>query len=155
MLKTLNISHRISSAYHPESQGSLERFHQTMKAMLRRYCMDTGKDWDEGIPLVLFAAREAVQDSLGFSPADLVFGHTVRGPLKMLKENILDHESSVKTTVLDYVSKFRDRLYSLSAINSTFFLKVGLLAPLYLNASVSGLCRDIWRGRGSSIKGAH
>ncbi len=111
VLKTLNISHRISSAYHPESQGSLERFHQTMKAMLRRYCMDTGKDWDEGIPLVLFAAREAVQDSLGFSPADLVFGHTVRGPLKMLKENILDHESSVKTTVLDYVSKFRDRLH--------------------------------------------
>ncbi len=40
------------------------------------------------VPLVLFAVREAVQESLGFSPAELVFGHTVRGPLKMLKENI-------------------------------------------------------------------
>lgn len=53
--------------------------------MLQKYCLDTGKDWDEGVPLVLFAVREDMKESLGFSPADLVFGHTVRGPLKMLK----------------------------------------------------------------------
>ncbi len=94
VLTTLNISHRVASAYHPESQGALERFHQTLKAMLRKYCRDTDKDWDEGVPLVLFAVREAVQESLGFSPAELVFGHTVRGPLKMLKENILSFDSS-------------------------------------------------------------
>ncbi len=95
VLKTLKISHRISSGYHPESQGALERFHQTLKAMLRKYCMDAGNDWDEGIPLVLFAVREAVQGSLGFSPMDLVFGHSVRGPLKMVKEDILYLETSV------------------------------------------------------------
>ncbi|XP_067261173.1 uncharacterized protein [Chanodichthys erythropterus] len=111
VLTTLNVSHQTSSAFHPESQGALERFHQTLKAMLRRYCMDTGKDWDEGIPLLLFAVREAVQDSLGFSPADLVFGHTVRGPLKMLKEDLLSCEPSTKIPVLDYVSKFRERLH--------------------------------------------
>lgn len=123
VLKTLNISHRISSAYHPESQGALEWFHQTMKAMLRRYCMDTSKDWDEGIPLVLFAAREAVQDSLGFSPADLVFGHTVRGPLKMLKEDILASQSSATTTVLDYMSKFRERLHKACTMARESLLK--------------------------------
>ncbi len=73
--------------------------------------MDTGKDWDEGTHLVLFAVREAVQDSLGFSPADLVFGHSVRGPLKMFKEDMLSVETSVKTNVLDYVSKFREQLH--------------------------------------------
>ncbi len=92
-------------------QKALERFHQTLKAMLRKYCMDTVKDWDEGTPLVLFAVRVAVQDSLGFSPADLVFGHSVRGPLKMLKEDMLSVETSVKMNVLDYVSKFRERLH--------------------------------------------
>lgn len=111
VLTTLNISHRVASAYHPESQGALERFHQTLKAMLRKYCMDTGKDWDEGVPLVLFAAREAVQESLGFSPAELVFGHTVRGPLKLFKEKIMSFDSSPKMNVLDYVSKFRERLH--------------------------------------------
>ena len=54
--------------------------------MIRSYCFDTEKDWDEGIHLLLFAVRESVQESLGFSPFELVFGHTVRGPLKLLKE---------------------------------------------------------------------
>ncbi len=40
-LKFLSIAHRVSSAYHPESQGAIERFHQTLKAMLRKYCMET------------------------------------------------------------------------------------------------------------------
>ncbi len=30
------------------------------------------------------AAREAAQESTGFSPNDLVFGHDVRGPLSVL-----------------------------------------------------------------------
>ena len=30
-----------SSAYHPKSQGALERFHQTLKNMIRAYCTDT------------------------------------------------------------------------------------------------------------------
>ena len=32
------------------------------------------------------SAREVVQESLGFSPAELVFGHTLRGPLKAFQE---------------------------------------------------------------------
>ena len=49
--------------------------------MIRSYCFDTEKVWDEGIHLLLFAVRESVQESLGFSLLELVFGHTVRGPL--------------------------------------------------------------------------
>lgn len=116
VLRTLGISHQHSSAYHSESQGALERFHQTLKSMLRKYAMDTEKDWDEGVPLVLFAVRETVQESLGFSPAELVFGHTVRGPLKVLKENILNPDSSTKCNVLDFVSRFRERLHSVCSL---------------------------------------
>ena len=54
----LGIKQYKSSAYHPESQGALERFHQTLKNMIRSYCFDTEKDWDEGIHLLLFAVRE-------------------------------------------------------------------------------------------------
>ena len=85
----LGIKQDRSSAYHPESQGALERFHQTLKNMIRSYCFDTENDWDESIHLLLFAVRESVQESRGFSPFELVFGHTVRGPLKLLKEEFL------------------------------------------------------------------
>ena len=78
-----------SSAYHPQSQGALERFHQTLKTMLRKYCFENGKDWDRGVLLVLFAARESVQESLRFSPFELIFGHSVRGPLKLIKKRWL------------------------------------------------------------------
>nr|XP_040019042.1 uncharacterized protein LOC120809370 isoform X2 [Gasterosteus aculeatus aculeatus] len=109
-LKALGVAHVVASAYHPESQGALERWHQTLKSALRKYCTETGKEWDDGVPLVLFAVREARQDSLGFSPAELVFGHDVRGPLKMLKEEFLDRGLSAKTNVLELVSRTRERL---------------------------------------------
>ena len=73
----------------PQSQGDLERWHQTLKNMMRMYCFETEKDWDDGIHLLLFAARESLQESLGFSPIELVFEHIVRALLKLPKENLL------------------------------------------------------------------
>ncbi|KAJ8032404.1 hypothetical protein HOLleu_25921 [Holothuria leucospilota] len=110
MLYELGIDQIKSSAYHPESQGALERFHQTLKNMLKTYCHDNERDWDEGIPFVMFAARESIQESLGFSPFELVFGHTVRGPLKLLKEKWLS-DPGEDIHLLDYVSRFKDRLH--------------------------------------------
>ena len=108
-MRELGIKQYRSSAYHPESQGALERFHQTSKNMIRSYCFDTEKDWDEGIHLLLFAVRESVQESLGFSPFELVFGHSVRGPLKLLKEKFLSNDET-PLNLLQYVSDFRNGL---------------------------------------------
>ena len=59
---------------------------------MRSYCLQENTDWDECIPLLLFAAQEAVHKSLGFSPFELVFWHTPWGPLKLLKERWLSDE---------------------------------------------------------------
>uniref|UniRef100_A0A669CLV6 Gypsy retrotransposon integrase-like protein 1 n=1 Tax=Oreochromis niloticus TaxID=8128 RepID=A0A669CLV6_ORENI len=107
-LISLGISYSVSSAYHPESQGALERWHQMLKAMLKKYCHDTGRSWDEDVPFVLFAIRDAKQGSLGFSPAALVFGCDVRGPLKVLKEGFLGG-GVPKTDMTDFVKTCRDR----------------------------------------------
>ncbi|XP_063436098.1 uncharacterized protein LOC134717538 [Mytilus trossulus] len=71
----LGIAQFRSSAYHPESQGALERFHQTFKNMIRTFCLQFDRDWDDGVHFLLFAVREAVQESFGFSPFELAFGH--------------------------------------------------------------------------------
>ena len=52
----------------------------------------------------------SVQESLGFSLFELVFGHAVRGPLLLLKEKWLD-EDPEKISVLKYVATFKDRLF--------------------------------------------
>ena len=110
VMNQLGIKQYKSSAYHPESQGALERFHQTLKTMIKMYCIENSRDWDEGVHLLLFAVRESVQESLGFSPFELVFGHAVRGPLLLLKEKWLD-EDPEKISVLKYVATFKDRLF--------------------------------------------
>ena len=97
-------------ANHPESQGNLERFSQSLNSRMKKICYQYHKDWDEGVHLVLFAARESVQDSLGFTLFELVFGHTVRGPLKAVKEKWLSE--ATKETLLEYVAKFKGKLSS-------------------------------------------
>ena len=74
--------------------------------MMRIYCFETEKDWDEGIHLLLLAACESVQESLGFQ---LVFGHTVRGP-QLLKERLLP-SSTESINLLQYVSDIRTKLF--------------------------------------------
>lgn len=76
VLQQLKVKHNVSSAYHAQSQGALERFHQTLKSLLRSYCVELNQDWEEGLPWLLLAEREVVQDSTGFIPNDLVFGHS-------------------------------------------------------------------------------
>ena len=53
VVNELGIRQYNSSAYHPESQGALERCHHTLKNMMTIYCFETEKDWDEGIHLLL------------------------------------------------------------------------------------------------------
>ena len=57
VMQELGITQYKSSAY----QGALERWHQTLKTMMRLFCFETEKDWEEGIFLLLFAAPESVQ----------------------------------------------------------------------------------------------
>ena len=94
-----------SSANHPQSQGAIERFHQTLKRMMRSYCSDNRREFHEAIPLLLFTARELVQETLGISQFKLVFGHGVCGPLKILKESWLAVNDDF-VNLLEYVTIF-------------------------------------------------
>ena len=64
VMHELGITQYKSSPYHPESQGALERFYQTLKNMIRSYCFDIEKDWDESIHLALFALENLFRSLL-------------------------------------------------------------------------------------------
>ena len=46
--------------------------------MIRAYCPDTQNEWDKGVPLLLFAIRDSVQEALGFTSFELVLWHALR-----------------------------------------------------------------------------
>ena len=66
VMHELGIKQYRSSAYPPESQSALERFHQTLKNMIKSYCFETEKYWDKSIHLLLFAVRESVHGVVGW-----------------------------------------------------------------------------------------
>ena len=109
VLAELGVEHVTSSAYHPQSQGCLERFHQTLKQVLGKYCHENGTTWDDHLDWLLFAYRESLQESLGFSPFEVLYGRNVRGPLKVLKEKWFESQSQ-PVTVQEYVSSLMDKL---------------------------------------------
>ena len=107
IVSTMGIKQHLSSVYHPASQGALERWHQTMKSMLTKYCIETEKDWDKDLPLVLYAIRSTRQESLGYSSNEMLFGRDVRGPLKLSQGSWIDEETE---ELCEYVKKVRERL---------------------------------------------
>lgn len=109
--RLLSIKQLTTTPYNPACNGLVERFNGTLKTMLKKLCVEKPKHWDRYIDPLLFAYREAPQDSLGFSPFELLYGRTVRGPLCILKE-LWTNESQtdeVRTTY-EYVVDLRNRL---------------------------------------------
>ena len=63
-----------TTAYHPQTDGLVERFNCTLTDMLSKKVLRSGKDWDVQLPYVLFAYRTSAQHSTGESPFYLLYG---------------------------------------------------------------------------------
>lgn len=59
------------------------------KSIIKTYCVSYSTDLDVEIPFLLFAVRDSVNEATGCSPFELVYGHQVSGPLKIVKEQLL------------------------------------------------------------------
>ena len=81
--RLMSVKQLHTTPYHPICNGLVEKFNGTLKRMLRRMCNERPRDWDRFMPALLFAYRETPQESLGYSPVQLIY---VRGPLTILKE---------------------------------------------------------------------
>src|SRR6218665_801954 len=71
VLRECNVKHIKASVNHPQTNGSLERFHRCLKNMLKAVLHDNpNASWEEVLPWVLFAYREVPVQGLGFSACD-------------------------------------------------------------------------------------
>ena len=110
-LKQLNINSVYASAYHPQTNGALERIHQTIKSLLRKYVNETNKDWDEGMDLLMYILRSVPNESTGISPFELMFGRKPRTNLSMVKENLLNKTfEDQQASVFQYLNKLKEKL---------------------------------------------
>jgi cleavage and polyadenylation specificity factor subunit 1 len=72
LCELLQIKHVKTTAYHPQSNGVLERVHRSLKAALKARA--AGTRWSRELPWVLLGLRTAPRDSTGESAAEHVYG---------------------------------------------------------------------------------
>ena len=77
----LGTHHKMSSAYHPQTDGQTERMNQTLECMLRHYINPTQTNWDELLPLAEFAMNNAHNASVDNTPFFLNYGMHPRCPV--------------------------------------------------------------------------
>jgi hypothetical protein len=97
-----------SSIFHPQS-NSVERFHRSLKRLLRALCTETKSEWERHLPSALLALRNVTHESTGFSPAELIHGKNLRTPETLLFEQWA-REPIDNDVVNDYVFNLLNRL---------------------------------------------
>ena len=69
---------KMSSAYHPQTDGSTERVNRTITQMLRQCISSDQKDWVAKLPMIQFAINLARSASMGYAPFFLNNGRMLR-----------------------------------------------------------------------------
>ncbi len=72
LLRQLGMKMRFTTAYHPQSNGLVERIHRRLKEALRARL--AGADWPQHLPWVLLGLWAAPRENSGISAAELVYG---------------------------------------------------------------------------------
>ena len=73
-----------TTSYHPACNGMVERFHRQLKASLRAH---QATSWTDSLPLVLLGIRATIKKDVEASPAELVYGSTLRLPGEFFLSN--------------------------------------------------------------------
>lgn len=63
----------LSTAFHPEPDGKIERTIQLLEDMLRACAIDYGGSWVEHFNLVGFTYNNAYQFSIGMAPFEVLY----------------------------------------------------------------------------------
>ena len=70
----MRIHHKLSTAFHPQTDGQTERANQTLEQYLRCYCNEEQDDWATKLPLAEYAANAAQNKTLKMSPFQVLYG---------------------------------------------------------------------------------
>lgn len=73
----LGVKHNITSPYHPQANGLIERYNQTMGDIIAKLA-EKDKQWDEWVPHAAFAYATTKHKTTGETPYAMLFGREAR-----------------------------------------------------------------------------
>ena len=108
MCKLLGIEKIRTMPYHPQTNGSAERVHQTLQRMIGKLDLEKCRKWPEHIGSVLIAYNATWSQVTGYSPYFLMFGRRPRLPVDLLFPTVNKREWT--RTIDEYVKALYERL---------------------------------------------
>jgi hypothetical protein len=101
-LSKLGIEHRVSTAYHPQTNGQAETSNRQLKSILNKTIEKGGKDWSKKLDGALWAYRTTFKTPIGMTPYQFVYGKACHLPVELehkaywaIKETSLDLDAAV------------------------------------------------------------
>ena len=83
LCRMMDVTKTRTTAYHPQSDGMVERFNRTLEAMIATSISDH-RDWDLHLQHTALAYRTSVHASTGYTPFLIQFGHEAVLPLDLV-----------------------------------------------------------------------
>lgn len=108
LTRLLGIRKTRTTALHPQSDGQVERQHQTIINYLAKFISENQKDWERWIPMYLLAYRTSKHETTGVTPSELYFARDLRLPLDLLRGCPPGYEN--EDSAENYVSKLKKKL---------------------------------------------
>lgn len=156
----LGIGKTRTTAFHPQSDGMVERFNRTLEAMLSTVVSDNQQDWDLWLPHMTMAYRSSIHESTQETPNVMMLGREMNLPIDLMVPPSPGEEFSSINYVDELRSKFRKvhdiarvaakkaserqkRTYDLSSNTKTY--QVGDQVWLYTPAKKKGLSPKLQR----------
>lgn len=104
LAKRFRIDHYRTTAYHPQSNGSIERSHHVLTEYLKMYT-NADANWDEHLPTAMFSYNTSVHEGTLYTPFALIFGRTPRLP-----SAVSISETRTDVTYEDYLNSLYDSI---------------------------------------------
>ena len=109
--KSLGSKLKLSTAYHPQTDGQSERTIQTLEDMLRACVIDFKGSWESHLPLIEFSYNNSYHASIQAAPYEALYGRKCRTPLcwNEVGERQLVGLKIVQVTA-DKINQIRERM---------------------------------------------
>ena len=84
LCQLLGIHKTRTTAFHPRSDGMVERYNLTIGRQLAMFIGQHQSTWDQQLPMLLLSYRSAVHETTGFTPSMLMYGRELTLPVDLM-----------------------------------------------------------------------